>query len=94
MAQVNFRIDDDVKTDAEALFARLGMNMSTAVNIFIHQALFHRGLPFAIKEVPYYAPENMAHLREVSADYDANRNFAKHDLVEVNERRVARAKHP
>ena len=82
MAQVNFRIDDDVKTEAEALFARLGMNLSTAVNIFIHQALYHRGLPFTVKDDPFYSPANMAHLRRVAADYEAGRNFSEHELIE------------
>jgi addiction module antitoxin, RelB/DinJ family len=75
MAQVNFRIDDRVKADADALFARLGMNMSTAVSIFIYQALHHRGLPFEIKEDPFYSPQNMAYLKETSKDYAAERNF-------------------
>lgn len=85
MAQVNFRIDDKVKADADALFARLGMNMSTAVGIFIRQALSHHGLPFEVKEDPFYAPGNLAHLRETSDDYASGRNFSSHELVEVGE---------
>ena len=85
MAQVNFRIDDSIKADADALFARLGMNMSTALNIFIHQALKSRGLPFEVKEDPFYSPQNMAYLKEASDDYAAGRNFSKHELIEVGE---------
>jgi DNA-damage-inducible protein J len=85
MAQVNFRIDDQVKADADALFARLGMNMTTAISIFIHQAISHRGLPFEVKEDPFYSPENQAHLRKVSDDYVGGRNFSSHELLEVAE---------
>lgn len=85
MAQVNFRIDDKVKEDADALFARLGMNMSTAVSIFIRQALYHRGLPFEIKDDPFYSPRNLAHLQETSDDYASGRNFSNHELIEVGE---------
>jgi DNA-damage-inducible protein J len=85
MAQVNFRIDDDVKTEAEALFARLGMNLSTAINVFIHQALACRGLPFEVVEAPFFSPRNMMHLRKVSSDYAARRNFSQHELIEVDE---------
>ena len=85
MAQVNFRIDDKIKADADALFARLGMNMSTAINIFIRQTLYERGLPFQIKEAPFYSPQNIAHLKETANDYTAGRNFSKHDLIEVGE---------
>ena len=85
MAQVNFRIDDKVKADADALFARLGMNMSTALSIFIHQALSHHGLPFEIKEDPFYSPSNLAYLRETSDDYAAGRKFSSHELSEGRE---------
>lgn len=82
MAQVNVRIDDAVKADAEALFSRLGMNISTAFNIFIRQSLTCRGLPFEVRDDPFYHPKNIEHLRRVSEDYEAGRNFAEHDLIE------------
>jgi len=85
MAQVNFRIDDDVKAEAEALFARLGLNLTTAIGIFIRQALQRRGLPFEVKEDPFYSPQNVDYLRKVSADYAVGRHFSPHDLVEVRE---------
>jgi DNA-damage-inducible protein J len=48
MAQVNIRIDDTLKGQADSLFEELGMNMSTAVNVFIRQTLRQRGIPFVI----------------------------------------------
>ena len=83
MAQVNFRIDDEIKANADALFVRLGMNMSTAITVFIHQALRHNGLPFEVKADPFYDPKNLAHLRKAVADYEAGRNFAEHELIEA-----------
>lgn len=49
MAQINFRIDDDVKNEAEELFSRIGMNMSTAIMVFIRQSIADDGIPFRIK---------------------------------------------
>ena len=43
------RLDSQLKEDAENLFSDLGMNLSTAFNIFLHQALIAQGLPFRIK---------------------------------------------
>jgi len=85
MAQVNFRVEDSVKADAEALFDRLGLSLSTAIGIFIRQALQCRGLPFEVREDPFYSPQNMNYLRKVSADYAAGRNFSSHSLIEVRE---------
>ncbi|WP_428769848.1 type II toxin-antitoxin system RelB/DinJ family antitoxin [Treponema sp. HNW] len=50
MAQinVNIRMDSDVKKEAEQLFDSLGMNMTTAFNIFIRQSLRIGGIPFKI----------------------------------------------
>lgn len=45
----NIRIDTDVKNQCEELFHNLGLNMTTAINIFLRQALIHDGLPFNVK---------------------------------------------
>ena len=43
-------MDSDLKAAAEALYEELGMNLSTAFNIFVHQSLRERGIPFKITE--------------------------------------------
>ncbi len=42
-------MDTELKAQAEALFSELGMNLSTAFNIFVRQSLREGGIPFAIK---------------------------------------------
>lgn len=42
-------MDTKLKVQAEALFAELGMNLSTAFNIFVRQSLREGGIPFEIK---------------------------------------------
>ena len=46
------RLDTRVKADAEKLFNDLGMTLSGAFNIFLHQALLVQGLPFAVRKEP------------------------------------------
>lgn len=41
-------LDADVKTKAQELFADLGMDMSTAVNVFLKHALYENRFPFAL----------------------------------------------
>ena len=50
MAQTNLnvRVDEDIKQQAEGLFADLGLNMTTAINVFLRQAIRRNGLPFEI----------------------------------------------
>ena len=50
MATVNIRVDDDIKAQAQELFASLGMDMSTAMNIFLRQAISFGGIPFIIRQ--------------------------------------------
>ncbi len=47
-ANISIRMDGDIKKQADALFAELGMNISTAFNIFIRQALREGRIPFDI----------------------------------------------
>ena len=46
---INVRVDETVKHDVEALFDSMGMNISTAVNIFFRQCLMEEALPFQPK---------------------------------------------
>lgn len=48
MAQLNIRINDSLKEQGEKLFSSLGMNYTTAINIFITQAVREGGIPFTI----------------------------------------------
>jgi DNA-damage-inducible protein J len=55
MAKVStsISIDADVKAKAQELFADFGMDLSTAINIFLRQAIYERSFPFTIqREVP------------------------------------------
>ena len=36
---ISIRMDSDLKSQADALFSELGMNLSTAFNIFVRQSL-------------------------------------------------------
>lgn len=50
---VTFRVDEEVKKQADALFADLGLNLSTAFNIFLRQSLREQQIPFAVsRNVP------------------------------------------
>lgn len=48
------RIDADIKKQASALFTNLGLDMSGAVNLFLHQCVLRGGLPFVV-EMPRYS---------------------------------------
>ncbi|MGN1158874.1 MAG: type II toxin-antitoxin system RelB/DinJ family antitoxin [Lachnospiraceae bacterium] len=45
---ISIRMDSELKVQAEKLFAELGMNISTAFNIFVRQSIREGGIPFEI----------------------------------------------
>lgn len=50
---LNIRTDKKVKEDAEKIFAELGLNMTSAINIFLRASIRESGIPFALKlDVP------------------------------------------
>lgn len=61
MSNINIRIDAEKKAKAQELFSSLGMDMSTAINLFIQQALDFNGIPFIIRK---YNAETEAAMRE------------------------------
>ena len=46
---ISIRMDADLKAQADALFSKLGMNLSTAFNIFVRQSLREGGIPFEVR---------------------------------------------
>lgn len=66
------RIDSSVKEQASTLFSDLGMDMSSAVNIFLRQCILHGGLPFSV-ELPRFNKETLDAIdeaRRISSDPD------------------------
>ncbi len=62
MAQTNLtiRIDENIKQEAEALFNKIGLNLSIAINVFFRQAIREQAIPFALKPYDdYYTGERL-----------------------------------
>ncbi len=58
---LSFRTDKDVKEQCEALYDELGMDLETALNVFMRQSLLCGGLPFAVR-LPELNEETLAAL--------------------------------
>ena len=57
------RIDRDIKEQAVVLFSRLGLDMSGAVNMFLHQCVLRGSIPFSV-EMPHYKQSTLAAMEE------------------------------
>jgi DNA-damage-inducible protein J len=68
---LNIRVDKDLKENADKLFDSLGLNMTTAMNVFLHQCVREQAIPFRIQVTPQEETPNAetrAALEELQAE--------------------------
>lgn len=85
--QTQIRIDSGVKKQANELFSELGLDMSSAVNIFLRQCILRGGLPFKV-EVPQYSKELLSaadEAKRISRDPDVPGYTSMEDLKKALE---------
>lgn len=74
-SNINIRVDSETKAQAQELFASLGLDMSTAVNIFLRQSIEFGGIPFAIRRYDRYNEETEEAIRNVENGVNLSRAF-------------------
>ena len=74
------RIDSEIKKQASELFKTLGLDMSSAINLFLHQCILRGGIPFSV-EVPQYNKETIEAMKEAKA-ISNNPNIKGYDSIE------------
>ena len=82
MANVNVRIDPEVKRQAESIFESLGLNASIAINMFYKQVIRTSSIPFAIKlDVPN--KKTLKALKEAEKLEKSGKGKAYHSVDEL-----------
>lgn len=86
MAQttINVRMDEELKKQFENFCNQTGLNISTAINIFVKTVVRENQIPFKITTDPFYSAENMAHLKK-SIENVNNGKIEFHDIIEEDE---------
>lgn len=70
----NIKIDPVLKEQAQDLFESLGMNLTTAVNIFLRQSVREQAIPFRIGE-PVPNAETLQAIRDARNGVGLSRGF-------------------
>jgi len=79
---LNVRIDADLKKQSEEIFNELGLNMSTALTVFLRQTVRSRGIPFEMRlSIPN--EETLAAIQDVNMGRNMSRQF--HSVKELME---------
>ena len=84
MAQVNFRIDDNIKIKAEKALKEMGLNMSTAITMFLVKVGREKRIPFEINADPFYSAENVAEIENrIASVKNGITTLKEHELIEI-----------
>ena len=78
-SNISIRMDSNLKAAAEALYEELGMNLSTAFNIFVRQSLRERGTPSKETVSAMLEAERIAKDSSVKGYHDVDEFFADLD---------------
>ncbi|MCI8315776.1 MAG: type II toxin-antitoxin system RelB/DinJ family antitoxin [Lachnospiraceae bacterium] len=84
MANLNIRVDDTLKKQAEAIFSELGINLSVATTMFLKQVVRYNGIPFELRIDPFYSAQNQARLLAAKERMERTGGTV-HDLIEVDD---------
>lgn len=83
MAQINVKIDDDVKKQADLVLSELGLSMSAAINIYLKKIGKEYRIPFELNMDPFYSEKNLAYLEKSYEDYKKGKlKLVNHDIIE------------
>lgn len=61
---ITIRTDKEVKKEAQQIFADLGLDLSTAINVFLRQVIIYQGIPFPLRKAEDFNAETLAAIDE------------------------------
>ncbi|MDR3121076.1 MAG: type II toxin-antitoxin system RelB/DinJ family antitoxin [Clostridiales bacterium] len=81
----SIRIDSDVKRVFDQFCAAVGMNTTTAINMFVRSVVREQRLPFDIttRQAPFFSEANQKFLRESIAQLERGEGNTYHDAGEI-----------
>ncbi len=86
MATISIRVTDELKQKSQELFNALGMDMSTAITVFLSQSVRESKIPFSISMTDEngFMPDEAKELKRRIADLEAGKGKA-HNLIGADE---------
>lgn len=74
-SSVYTRVEPEIKAQAEQVLSQLGIPMANAINLFLHQVVLRKGIPFDVS-LPKCAPLNFSTLSTGQFDAEIEKGFA------------------
>ena len=83
MVNIQVRVDEHLRDQAQQILSQMGMDMTTAVRLFLHQLTVDKGLPFRPTIDPFFNVANLRYLERAIAEAKAGKNIEQHQLLDV-----------
>ena len=81
---VSARVDMETKKQASEVLKDIGLDMSTAINVYLKEIARSHKIPFELKTDPFYSESNVRHLEKMLDEYkNGTLETEVHDLIEV-----------
>lgn len=86
LATLTARVDENDKANFDAFCSNVGLNTSTAINLFVKAVLRENRIPFEITQArePFFSEPNMAYVKKSVQELRAGKGTA-HELIEVDD---------
>lgn len=85
-ATITARVDANDKINFDTFCSNVGLNTSTAINLFVKAVLRENRIPFEITQAsdPFFSETNIAHVKRAVQELRAGHGTA-HELIEVED---------
>ena len=90
-SSVYTRIEPELKSQAEQVLSKLGIPMASAINLFLHQVVLHRGLPFDVK-IPQGTPIDYSMLSRAQFDAEIEKGISSLNAGKTKPAKLVREK--
>ena len=86
LTTITARVDQKDKADFGAFCSSVGLNTSTAINLFVKAVLREKRIPFEIAQSPdpFYSESNIKYIKKSVQELKEGKGTA-HNLIEVND---------
>ena len=85
-ATITARVDEHDKKDFDSFCVNVGLNTSTAINLFVKVVLMEKRIPFEITQSPdpFFSETNMAYVKKSVQELRDGKGTV-HELIEVED---------
>ncbi len=86
LTTITARVDEKDKASFDAFCSNVGLNTSTAINLFVKAVLREKRIPFEIAQPPdpFFSEANMAYVKKSVRELKAGKGTA-HELIEADD---------